>query len=222
MNGQVLNNVNIEGLEELFLKDGKIIPAPFAEVNKFTQEQISVFCHKHAVYQVPTTELIEFIKGLIIYTHGSLVAAIEIGAGNGCIGRNVGIKMTDNKQQDWPEIKQTYEMMRQPTVKYGEDVETLAANDAVIKYKPKMVVGCWVTHLWREGMDAGNMHGVDEGKMFKDGIQTYLHIGNLATHMGKEILNEKGLNISIKKYQWLLSRSMGRDNNAIFTITKRS
>ena len=90
MKGTVINpNIDIKPLEDLMLRDGKIIAVPFNSLNKFPQEQISLFCHKHALYQIPTTELIDFIKNEI-----GCAQVIEIGSGNGCMGRSLGIKMS--------------------------------------------------------------------------------------------------------------------------------
>ncbi len=208
----LLNNVDVSPLEDLLIRDGKIIPVPFSKLKDFSQESISVFCHKHALYQVPTTELIDFLKSEI----GNL-PSIEIGAGNGCIGRSLGIMMTDNKMQDLPHIKLLYSMQGQPTVKYGNDVEEIPAIDAVIRYKPKIVVACWVTHFFQEGMTAGNMYGIKEEELFDNGVEKYIHVGNESPttgHTNKPIL----FKYPVKKYKfpWLLSRSMKKELNTIF------
>ena len=209
-----LEETDISELESLLIRDGKIEAAPYSELNRFSQNELSLFCHKHGVYQLPTNELIDFIRKEI-GERGS----IEIGSGNGCIGRSLGIRMTDNKMQDLPHIKRYYEAMRQPTIRYGEDVEHLDAIGAVKKYRPEVVIGCWVTHLFKEGMETGNAMGIEEEMLFELGVKKYIHIGNELTHRHKPILAI----YDCKRIQneWLLSRSASRENNIIYIITKR-
>lgn len=210
MNGTILNNIDVTPLEEIMISsNGNIIPASFSSIEKFPQEALSVFCHKHALYQLPTTELIDFIKSEIGST-----SAIEIGSGNGCIGRSLGIPMTDNKMQLRPQIKMIYEMQGQPIIKYGADVEELDAIKAVEKYYPQTVVACWVTHLFKEGMSMGNMYGIEEEQLFENGVSKYIHIGNEATHSQKPILEK--YQVKKLKFPWLLSRSMKREQNVIY------
>ena len=215
LNATVLNNnIDIKPLEDLILRDGKIIPVPFDVLNQFPQETLSLFCHKHAIYQLPTTELIDFIKNEI----GDL-SVIEIGSGNGCIGRSLGIKMTDNKMQLRPEVKMIYDLQRQPIINYGGDVEELDAIRAVEKYYPKAVVACWVTHKWREGMSVGNMYGIEEEQLFENRVEKYIHVGNELTHSQKPILTK----YQVQRYQfpWLVSRSMSREQNVIYVFTNK-
>jgi len=200
---------DISGLEKLFIKDGLIVPVPYADLKSFTQTQICVFCHKHAIYQLPTTELIEFLKA-----HTKDVTAIEIGAGNGCIGRNVGIKMTDNKMQTWDDIKLTYLIAGQPVITYGQDVETIPAIDAIKRYKPETVIACWVTHKWVDDAHQGNYWGVQEEEIFTNGVKKYVHVGNWQTHVRKPIL--KKVRFDIVQAPWIVSRSMSYEENVIF------
>jgi len=213
--------LDISGLEELLVKDDLIVPALFDDLKKFSQEQISVFCHKYAIYQVPTYELMGFLKGELGSNRAT--EAIEIGAGNGVFGRYLGIRMVDNKMQEWPDIKAYYENFSQPTITYGKDIETLAANDAVVLYKPKTVMACWVTQTYDmtkpiDELQEGNPHGIDEIKMFEDGVEKYIHIGNSITHGRKRILDK----IPHRKIKadWLVSRSMSREENVIYLFEK--
>jgi len=214
-------NADISGLEELLIQDGLIVPALFDDLNKFSQEQISLFCHKYAIYQVPTYELMGFLKGELGSNRAT--EAIEIGAGNGVFGRYLGIIMVDNKMQQWPTIKAEYDLMNQPTINYGQDIETLSANEAVILYQPKTVMACWVTQCFdmslpKDEIQVGNLHGTDEIKMFRDGIEKYIHIGNTITHGAKRILDK----IPHRKIKadWLVSRSMSREQNIIYLFEK--
>jgi hypothetical protein len=208
-----LNNVPIDGLIELLVKDNKIVPAPYKEVMKFTQEQISLFCLRAAIYQVPTLELIQFLQDEIGNT-----SAIEIGSGNGCFGRALGIKMVDNKMQNWPMIRALYFTNMQPTVVYGDDVEELDAIEGVKKYKPSTVVATWVTHKYDESTRSGNAFGVTEEQLFELGVKKYIHVGNLHTHAMKPLI--RTMRPRVIKADWLVSRSMAYQDNVIFIFEK--
>lgn len=211
----ILNpNIDIKPLEDLIIKNEKIIAVPFNVLNKFPQEMISLFCHRHALYQIPTVELIDFIKNEI-----GCAQVIEIGSGNGCMGRSLGVKLTDNKMQQLPEIINHYAILKQPVITYGDDVEKIDAISAVKKYKPQVVVASWVTHFWLPGMTSGNVYGIKEEELFENGVEKYIHTGNSDTHQYKPILNK----YPVKKYKfpWIISRSMKRELNEIYIFTNK-
>ena len=214
MTGNILEVSDISELESVLLKDGKVQNLPYELLNRFSQEQISLFCHTHAIYQLPTQELIHFIQ-----KHIEGESAIEIGSGNGCMGRSLGIRMTDNKMQELPEVRGYYQMMGQPVIKYGEDVEHIDAISAVKKYQPKVVVASWVTHKFKEGMNVGNALGIEEELLFENGVEKYIHIGNEKTHMYKPILEI--FPVRKFKHKTIISRSMARDQNIIYIFTKK-
>ena len=219
-NLNIFNNVNanyleiqdISKLESIIIKDGLITPISFSVLNEFSQEQISLFCHKYAIYQLPILELIDFLKDKIGNSN-----AIEIGSGNGSIGRALGIKMTDNKMQEWDAIKAEYAAIKQPVITYGKDIELLDGISAIKKYNPEIVIATWVTHKWHEGMKSGNFWGVEEKELFENGVKKYIHIGNELTHKEKPILKK----YKVEKHypNWLISRSIQRAQNVIYEFT---
>lgn len=210
MNYSIINpDVDLKPIEDIMVKFGKIIPVPASELKPFDQEYISVFCHKHALYQLPTTELIDFIKNEI---DGF---AIEIGAGNGCIGRSLGIKMTDNFLQQRAIMKDYYESLGQPTINYGDDVEKIGAIKSIKTYRPNTVIGCWITPKIKERMmTVSDFHGIDENEIFPNGVKKYIHVGNENIHSDKPLLKR----VAYKEYKfpWLISRSMSREKNVIY------
>lgn len=213
-NIKIISKVDTFEIERLLIKEGKLQPVSFNVLNKFTQTEISNFCALNGIYQIFTTELIEWLRNEI----GDNVA-IEIGAGNGCLGRALSIPMYDNFMQTWAEIKGYYQMLGQKTVAYGNDVINADANDIIKNKRPEIVVAAWVTQKWqphyKEGVHEGNMFGVDETK-FKTRIRKYIHIGNENTHGAKEILGlypHKAFH-----FPWLISRSMARDKNVIYVF----
>lgn len=73
-------------------REMRILPASVWE--SFSWSEVRLLLHETGTYVVPTEELIEFLDGLI-----GEESAIEICAGNGFIGRELGIPVTDSYQQ---------------------------------------------------------------------------------------------------------------------------
>jgi len=210
MQASTLKYEDITELEKHLIKYGKIIPVPYKFLQTFKKEQLATFAHKYAIYQFPTIELLQFITSEI----GDHKQTIEIGAGNGCFGRNLGIRMVDNYNQEMPQVKEYYDLMGQPTIKYGKDVENIGGNEAVLKYKPKTVLACWVTDKWDNATRQGNYWGVKEEDLFNNGVKKYIHCGNDGTHFVKPILKK----IKHKKhyFPWLITRSLSTEANSIY------
>jgi hypothetical protein len=209
VNALQINKEKIAELEEILIKNNQIIPVSSSILLKFEQNDISTFCWKHGIYQLPTTELIEWLQEQTMAQN-----AIEIGSGNGCIGRNIPVPMYDNHIQERLDIKLMYASMNQPTIKYGKDVQNMAANDAVNSLRPHTVIGCWVTQY---GADASivdsNPFGVKEFD-FVGKIKRYIVVGNENVH-GKKLIRNS-IPHKIIKPNWLVSRSMQPQANCIY------
>lgn len=185
----VVEDLDVRWVDAALLDpQGRVRVLPSADLRKIPQNAARLWCHQRAVYLLPSVELITWLKEKI----GGRMA-IEIGAGNGAVSRALGIPITDNRCQDWPDVKAHYAASGQPTVQYPSDVETLPALEAVAKYKPQVVIACWVTHLYHpeEHERGGNMYGVDEDALLASGIETYIHIGATTSHSRKRILSRK-------------------------------
>jgi hypothetical protein len=113
-----------------------------------------------------------------------------------------------------PQIKAYYQSIRQPTIRYGKDVERLAYRKAIEKFKPEVVIGCWVTQLWRDHSDDGNgnVNGIDE-EWILDNVPCYIHIGHTSPHGRKRILKRSHQSF---KFEWLFSRSMTAEECIIY------
>lgn len=211
MEVMVLNTKDVSYLEKDLLKDGQLIAVSFDKIKNTPQEDISLFCVKNAIYQIITTELVDFVRQEI----GGEIA-VEIGAGNGCLGRALGIKLTDNKMQQGNDlVNEFYDKLQQTRIEYPNDVIKMAGNEAVRHYRPKVVVASWVTQKWKPGMVHGSILGVNECA-FKGKIKKYIHVGNERIHGDKEIL--KKFPVKQYKFPWLVSRSMHRDKNIIYVF----
>ena len=138
---------------------------------------------------------------------------IEIGAGTGSIGRLLGIKMTDSHLQADKKVQLLYALQGQPVIKYPSDVVKLDALTACRRFKPDCVLGCYVTHLWREGMNSGNMYGVDFERLLPQ-LKRLILVGNLRTHADNPIMAIDHMEIDLPGD--LLTRSDETELNRIF------
>ena len=178
------------------------------------QNDLSLWCLNNAYYQLPSVELIDFLKSEIAGK-----TAIEIGAGNGCIGRNLGITITDNCLQNRPDIHLYYKSLGQNTITYPTDIVKMKAEDAIRKYNPEVVVGCWITEKVKGGVTIGAIEGPDEDFiMSHPSVKKYIMVGNWRTHSNKALLSRH--NYRIVKADWLYSRSLYKSDNCILIFEK--
>lgn len=199
-------------------KDGIIKPVDAVHISKFKQSELSAYCHQNAMYGIITVELVEIIKSLI-----KGFKSIEIGSGNGTLGRSLNIPMFDNYMQNLPEILLMYSLSLQPTIKYGHDVIKMDALDAIKKYKPDIVIGSWITHKYDpiKFEMGGNILGVDEVKMFDLGVKQYIMFGNEITHHCKPLFNDTNYNVTRLESGAFYSRSLSKEYNRLYIIEKQ-
>ena len=171
---------------DLFDADGVLIPQPASFWQRKRRDEKVRFGHNHGLYAFPTTELIAAVNQMIDGRR-----AIEIGAGNGGFARALAIPATDNHQQADPKFARLYQLAGHPTINYGPHVEKLDATLAVAKYQPKVVLACWVTHLYdpRRHELGGNVIGVDEQSIM-EAVDDYIFIGNTDIHSNKPLLKD--------------------------------
>lgn len=186
-------------------KEMKILP--YSDWMKFSRTEVRMLLHETATYVAPTEELLDYLDNLI-----GQEKTIEIGAGNGYIGRELNIKMTDSYQQQNPIVKAYYEFMRQPVIKYPADVWKMDAATAVRRLKPHTVLGCYVTHKWREDTQDGNDMGVDMFDLLKH-CKRFIMVGNLHTHRNNPLMEIPHEEIELPG---LLTRSTDDSTNRIF------
>lgn len=196
--------------KELFddKKNLKIKDASFYE--SIPHEHLVVWCHFNGIYGLVTTELIIWLKTQMI-----LNKTIEIGAGNDSIGRELGIPFTDLCIMKNPLVQAMYLLQGQPVTEYPNDIIKMEGSDAIKKYKPDVVIGCWVTQIYKEEdgpTQASSMFGFDEEFIIKN-VKKYIVIGNEKVHGTKRILSESHQTL---KFPWLFSRSVYPDDNLIY------
>jgi hypothetical protein len=199
---------------ELLQPNGKLKLLESDIYKKYRWDDFRAFCHTHARYGIHTMEQQLFLHYIIKGRE-----AIEIGAGAGDLGYHMRILMTDSKQQDNPQIKAAYAAMRQPTIKYPEDVKKRDALDAVKWYKPQVVIGSWITTYAPHEMPYGsNPFGIKENEII-DLVETFILIGNIDTHGDKPIMKIPHEEI----YEpWMTSRGKNQENNRIWIWNRKS
>ncbi len=205
MNVWTMPTVDIKPLDDLmFRSDGLLNVVPAWRLKEFPLSTLQQWCVQRGVYQYPTEELLEWLT-----QHVKGRKAIEICAGNGVLGRVLGIPTTDSYMQTRPEIKRYYEALKQATITPPPDVQRFTANEAVNHFKPDVVIGAWVTQLYIEGDKDGSIEGVNEMAILKQ-VAKYIHIGNDKSHGYKLSMREKHEH---NRFDWLVSRAQDQSLN---------
>lgn len=181
---------------------------PSCTLEKTTAQERLVFGVREGLYSFPTNELCDFLRSRIAGR-----TAIEIGAGHGALAEALPIPATDNRQQEEAGLKTYYQDIGQPTVRYGDHVERLDAAAAVAKYRPKVVVACWVTHRFDPDRPeaGGSLTGVDEASLIAS-CEEYIFIGNEHVHAQKPIWQ---LPHEKMTPNWLFSRAVNGSRDFI-------
>lgn len=212
-----LDDNDISELEEVCIDDqGRLKVMPYDFYRQHSTNDIGLFCVKYGFYVLPTHELIAFLKDEM----GAL-RTIEIGAGNGSVGRALGIQMYDSYlQADDPGTQLMVAMMKQEPVRYGRDVNKVEALDAVRKYKPECVLGCYVTHKHWDIKTMGDVKGmlIAEDKILKAKcVKKYIVCGNEKVHHTKPILDLPHRTVEL---EGLVTRSQAPGLNRIYIWEK--
>ncbi|QRF60983.1 hypothetical protein [Variovorax sp. UC122_21] len=198
----VLDPERTRDLAHLLLDaEGRLLVRDARELAQTTAEERLLFGVRHGIYGLPTVELLEFLRARLAGR-----SAIEIGAGHGVLAQALAIPATDNRQQEEPAIRAYYESIGQPTIRYGNHVEKLDAERAVAKYRPQVVIACWVTHRFEasEPQRGGSTTGVDEASILRN-CEEYIFIGNEKVHQHKPILSLPHERLTPP---WLYSRAL--------------
>ena len=206
--GMVDSNVSTENIRKVVMdgQEMRILPASVWE--SFSWSEVRMLLHELGVYVVPTEELIDFLDKQIGDN-----SAIEICAGNGFIGRELDIPVTDSyQQQDDLATVQYYKMFGQPTIRYPKDVMKLEANDAVSRFRPHTVIACYATHKWRYDTMSGNDKGVDFKRLMRR-IHRLILVGNKEVHKDNPLMALPHEEIILPG---LITRSARPDTNRVF------
>lgn len=210
-------NVNWKEIDNALIKFPLTKPIPASVLKEYSYETWRIILGIQGVYQIPTIELIQFLDYLI---KGK--KAIEICCGHGTIANTLGIPATDKKLTEGTgnfaadlALKTTQTPFNKHPHNFPDYVEKLTAHEAVEKYRPQVVIGCWVTHKCK-GKSlkySGSAYGVEEEKILEK-VETYVLTGNESNNIYKT----KPINCK-KHYtieaDWLYDRGSNRGNSQI-------
>lgn len=187
-------------------KHVKVMPA--SAYKPTTHEWRATLGHYHSAFVLPTDELVAWLKLKI----GGR-SAIEIGSGNGVLAKALGIPATDSYLWELPEVQLAMAQMHQPTQRYGKHVEKLAAEQAVDKHRPQVVIASWIVHPYADKHPErkGSMYAPNEGYIL-DNCEAYIHVGNRDVHRFKPLLSRPHETI---RPDWLYSRAFNKSPDEI-------
>ena len=204
-----LEKQDVSYMDSILFDENKMLRVvPSSELLKLPREHIMIWGNLNGVYTFPTKELIDWLKEKI-----GDKKAIEICAGNGSIGRALGLISTDSYIQTTPEMVAFYKSIGQHPIFPKEDVEKIDAVNAVKKHNPELVVASYATQVTKDGDQTDtSIFGVDEEFIMSE-VKEYIHIGNFSTHGRKRII-QKYYN-DVFKFPWLVTRSILPEQNEI-------
>jgi hypothetical protein len=206
-------------LNDILLKDGELQVLSAADLLQIDYSALQLWCHKNAIYGIPSKELIEVIKSHLVENK-----SIEVGGGSGVFGRVLNIPSTDSMIQNDPMVRMYYQVLGQPVVNYGKNVINLEASAAIDQFKPEVVFGSWVTQYVppekaEELQGQGSEYGLKESE-FLPKIKKYIVYGNDSIHGHKKILNDPKYKVErIYNGQDFFSRASRPELNCLYVIT---
>ncbi len=218
---RISTHQNIEEVRDLLLdKHGRLQPVPADDLRKIPHAELVYFCNVYGFYSIPTIELLDLIRGYLPKEDQT----IEIGAGNGIYGRNLGIKMTDNYMQHpknrakFRNCISAYEKAGLGLVPYDEkNVQEFDGMEAVRLYKPHTVFGAWVTQKYNalRAHLKGNMYGVPYKRIYdRKSVEQIILVGNKNVHNNVDIMEKP--HEEIRCDDILFSRAFEKGNDRIF------
>jgi hypothetical protein len=216
---RVYQDKPVEYLDDILLKDGELQVLSSADLLQIDYLDLQLWCHKNAIYGIPTKELIEVIKPHLVENK-----SIEVGAGCGVFGRVLNIPSTDSMIQNDPKVRLYYQALGQPIVNYGKNVINLEASEAIDKFKPEVVFGSWVTQYIppekaEELQGQGSEYGLKESE-FLPNIKKYIVYGNDSIHGYKKILRDPKFKVeTIYNNVDFFSRASRPELNCLYVIT---
>lgn len=205
----ILDDADTSYMDERFFDDdGRIHLLPAQAWREVPHDHLRLWCHRHAIYGVPTVELVDFLRHEI---DGDL--AIEVGAGNGDLGWRLRIPATDSySQTDIPWVAAYYRAVRQPATHPRPDTLQMTAQAAVRHYSPGVLIASWVTEFSSRPRPYTCAVGVKERELLGR-VRKYVHVGNKLVHGHKSILTKAH---RLVKGPWIVSRHRDQSANCIY------
>lgn len=209
---------DVSYLDNLLLDENNLLrPVPTKLLNSIPQNHLLLWGTDHAVWQFPTIELIDWLK---VQIGGR--KALEICAGNGAIGRALGVTSTDNRSQSRPYVQRNMQaiygaaILESATTNPPKDVKKFEAVEAIRIFRPQIVFGCFVTPKGRrEDAAKGimcNAYGPDMKELLSR-VPVFIHFGNKATHFENPIYK---IPHEEYKFDWLFTKTFDPSLNRVW------
>lgn len=158
------------------------------------KEYFLALVQSEAIYFLPTTETVNFLKKEI----EGFENVIEIGSGNGYLCRLLGITGTDSMCQLDKGIIKSYEDMGQTPIEYkNKDVLKYKDLEAIKVLKPDCIVASWTTIKKTLGDNKvdGFVDGVqDHLYLLNPCVKKYIFVGHYDIHKSKELMDFEEMN----------------------------
>lgn len=214
-----LERPEAEALAELdaaCIRDGLLQVMPAAFYASRAQAELSCWCVRRGFYNLPTLELIDWLRSEI----GDELA-IEIACGHGAIGRALHIPFTDSRAHDDPRLRAHYANIKQAPTICPDDVVMMSALAAIERYEPTVVVLAW--GVWKFNPKrpnaGGSEHGIAFGKVLgAASVQKLIVIGHERVHAPIDILE---LDHATLRPPGLFSRAMDTEGNVVWIWGQR-
>lgn len=207
-----VTETELRQLDAALTDAGRMRLLPAATLRAFNHGTLRVWMQARGRYQLPTLELVGWLRERIAGR-----SAVEVGAGLGDVGRHVGnVTLTDSYFQTSAATRALYAAMGSAPITPPRDVLRYEALAAVRKFKPAVALACWVTQKYQPGDEMTStgscVGGVDEQELLKH-VGEYIFVGNAGTHGDKRILelvNEE------HAPDWIVSRAADQSKNRIW------
>jgi hypothetical protein len=216
MKAVTLPKIDVSHLDSFFLNtDGTLKAVDDLALHQLDSTERRVWAHNNSVYQFVSKEMIAWLKGFI----GGRTA-IEICAGNGAIGRHLGIPATDNGYYLTAKGIGYCQSRGERPVRPAEDVINMEAIEAVEFERPRVVIGAFVPPQYKHmygTSSSGVSWGVDEEQLLRT-VETYILLGNVESHMDRRIFRNPH-----KEYTppWQVTRCENQSLNRMWIWDKR-
>ena len=227
-----MNTITLPGPERMAHRDVSHLDARFLDASgclrimpaaayaAMDPTELFYWASMRGFYGLPTVELIHALRAAVAPGR-----TIEIGAGNGVLGRALRIPMTDSHVQAGLEYQLIYGLQGQRTVQYGSDVRKLEALAAAQEYRPTAILASWVTQLSKADDEPNSFcAGVDEEALLSlPFLRTYIVLGASGTHDHKRIRRNvpAGWHFSETYLPFLWSRTRDQKTNRIYVWERR-
>lgn len=205
-------------LDKLLLDDNNLLkPVEAYILAQVEQDHLLLWGTQHAVWQFPTIEMIDWLKNQI-----GERKALEICAGNGAIGRALGVPSTDNRAQSRSYVKQNMQaiygdgILDSATTNPPKDVKKFEAVEAVRIFRPQVVFGSFVTPKGSRDDNAKgimcNAYGPDMKELLSR-VEMFIHFGNKATHFNNPIYE---MPHEEYEFPWLFTKTFDPSQNRVW------